>query len=122
MQPKSNFFKKALHDWKNKWENGANHYQDGIPHYTYPIAIAIIPAILYLGILYIFNSHRLSFFIGIPIGIIINFFTLKLVSVLNKVVFYLLIAASFVVVLAWVGYIIYYIFIFFRWIWYHLPN
>lgn len=122
MPQKTNFLKKTVQDWKNNWENGANELNDSMWHYTYPIALVIIPTFLYIGILYIFNSHRLSFFIGIPFGIVLNFFSLKLVNLLSRLVFYLLIAACFAVVLTWLGYIIYYIFKFFRWIWYILPN
>ena len=112
--------KNAFQDWLDDW--GEENRVPELLIIIYPIAIAIIPAVFYTIILYIFNSHRLSFFIGIPLGIVVNLFSIKLIKVFKKLLFYILIAASGAIILTWVGYIIYYIFKFFRWIWYLFPN
>ncbi len=109
---------------KETWDE-----QDDIPsspNSDYVVFVFLIwlvtPGILYFITFLLFNSHRVSFFLGIPIGFLLNFLFRKIVNFQYKLfsLFIWFIIISGVVSL--IGMVFYYLYIFLKWIWVSLPN
>jgi hypothetical protein len=82
----------------------------------------ITPAIFYTVGLFLFDSHRVGFFFGIPIGLLLNFLLNKIIKFQRKLMLLLLILAVFSFFAIIVGNILYGLFKFFQWIWNNLPS
>ena len=79
------------------------------------LSYLITPAIFYIIGYLLFGSHRLSFFVLAPFGLLLNFLFIKIVIIQRKIIFYLIVSGLIIL-------FVYKIFEFFSWIWYSLPN
>jgi hypothetical protein len=75
----------------------------------------ITPVIFYIIGYLLFGSHRLSFFLLAPFGLLLNFLFIKIVIIQRKIMLYLIFSGLIIL-------IVYKIFQLFYSIWYALPN
>jgi hypothetical protein len=115
-----NLFKKIKETWDKQDDIPSSPNNDDVV-FVFLIWL-VTPGILYLITFLLFKSHRVSFFLGIPIGFLLNFLFRKIVNFQYKIFTLFFLIGGILSIFLMIGYIFYGLFLLLKWIWVSLPN
>ena len=115
-----NLFKKIKETWDKQDDIPSSPNSDDVV-FVFLIWL-VTPGILYLITFLLFKSHRVSFFLGIPIGFLLNFLFRKIVNFQYKLFSLFIWVGMISAVVSLIGMVFYCLYLFFKWVWVSLPS